>query len=187
MLPLAYLGEPILHKKTKDVSQADLKSAKFQTFVRDLTETVKHLPAAGLAAPQVFKSYRVFTIILEKEYLTYEFISSSNKRVELPLIRPDTPFVLINPLVEPVSQEIEYDLEGCLSIPYYAGNVARYKTVKATFIDSANNTYTIKASGFMARVLQHEFDHLNGVLWLDRIKNSKDIFFDKIVDKEKNF
>lgn len=174
MLKLAYIGDPILHKKTKEISAKELASAKFQLFLKDFIATAKRLPAAGLAAPQVFKNFRVFCVVLEKEHLTYEVIKSGKNSTKN-LIVPDEPFAIINPTVEPLNQVKDFDLEACLSIPYYAGTVARFTDVKVSFLDKNGEKIVIHAHGFMARVIQHEFDHLNGTLWLDRIQSTKDI------------
>lgn len=187
MLSLAFMGEPVLHKKTSPLTVKELQSAKIRTFAEEFLKTASKLPAAGLAAPQVFKSYRMFCLILDKEYLTYKLVKTSNKKFKEPLMQPDVPFLCINPVVEKVGNETEYSEEACLSIPYYMGIVERAKKVRLSFVDLDNNSYTIEASDFMARVIQHELDHLNGVLWLDRIRSTKDIFFQKPESEGKEF
>ncbi|WKZ29979.1 MAG: peptide deformylase [Candidatus Dojkabacteria bacterium] len=187
MLDLRFIGDPILYKKTPELTKKDLASAKIQVFAKDLLDTVTKLPAAGLAAPQVGKNYRMFCIILEKDDLTYKLESSSNKKAQMPLILPDKPFLFVNPQVEKLGNEVEYSEEACLSIPYYYGIVERYTKVKVSFMDLKGDKYVITATGFMARVLQHEFDHLNGVLWTQRITSPKDIHFQTPDADEKGF
>jgi peptide deformylase len=187
MLDLRFIGDPVLYKKTPELSKKDLVSAKIQIFANQLLETVTRLPAAGLAAPQVGKSYRMFCIILEKVDLTYKFVSSTNKKAPAQLIQPNKPFLFVNPVVERIGNDIEYSEEACLSIPYYYGIVERSLNVKVTFMDLKGDTYVITASDFMARVLQHEFDHLNGVLWTQRIDSPKEIHFQVPEKPEKGF
>ncbi len=173
MLPLIYLGNSILHKKTQTLKPTELISAKIQTFARQLLDTIPHLPAAGLAAPQLGKSYRMFCIILEKQDLTYKSISPTESN----LIKSNIAHLFVNPEVISHSNELITEEEACLSIPYYAGLVQRYASVTISFHDLKGKKYIITADGFMARVLQHELDHLNGTLWLDRVHSPKEMFY----------
>jgi len=170
MLPLVYLGNPILHKKTQPLKPAEIPTAKVQTFAKELLDTIPHLPAAGLAAPQLGKSYRMFAITLDKDDL--EFTSP-----EKGLIQPNQPHLFINPEITAQSREIITEEEGCLSIPYYAGYIPRFAEITLTYLDLKGKKHTINAKNFMARVLQHELDHLNGILWLDRLRSPKEMYY----------
>ena len=177
MLPLAYLGEPVLLKKSQEVPEKEFSTAKIQTFVHGFMQTAGNLPAAGLAAPQVFKSLRMFCLVLDKEDLDYTVTKASSKSVPSQLIEAGKVFLVVNPKLEFHSKETEYDAEACLSIPYYYGIVERYKSVTLHFSDLLSNQYTLVANGFMARVIQHEFDHLNGILFLDRVHSTEDLYY----------
>lgn len=177
MLPLAYLGETVLLKKATEVPKKDFNSAKVQTFVQEFIAAANRLPAAGLAAPQVFKSYRMFCLIIDKEDLKYKVLKSSKKGDSSKLITNNVPFLMINPVLEFPDKEKEYDAEACLSIPYYYGIIERFKSVQVTFNDLQGETYVIEAADFMARVIQHEFDHLNGILFLDRVRSTADLHY----------
>lgn len=181
MLPLIYLGNPILHKKTQVIKPAELISAKVQTFAKQLLDTIPHLPAAGLAAPQLGKSYRMFCIILEKQDLTYKSVSPTEQNI----IKPNIAHLFVNPEIISHSNELITEEEACLSIPYYGGFVQRYASVTVSFQDLKGKKYAITANGFMARVLQHELDHLNGTLWLDRVRSPKEMFY-LVPESDKN-
>jgi peptide deformylase len=135
-----------------------------KTLISDLLETLRtsERPGVGLAAPQVGASVRLVVI---------ESTGWKNDKDELVGVIPL--MVLINPEVVKASEEKEERFEGCLSVPEYNGYVTRPKKVKVSAMDEAGNMKTIKASGFLARILQHEIDHLDGVLFIDHIRDKK--------------
>jgi peptide deformylase len=152
-LPLRYYGDPILRKRAEEVTVFD---EELKQFVQDLIDTVYAHPAAGMAAPQVGKSLRIF--------------ASRNFYV-----RPDGYYeytdvdVYINPKITILGDELEDDVEGCLSIPGIREYVIRPKFVRIEAVDVNGNPVVQEFEGYKARNILHENDHINGVLFIDRI------------------
>jgi peptide deformylase len=159
-LKIAQLGQPVLRKPAVEVSAAEIASDAFQQFLRDMTDTVTAEQGAGLAAPQVFASKRVFLALLD--------IPEDDDA-------PRQYTALINPRIVGVSQETQQAWEGCLSFPELVVLVSRHKAVRVEYLDSSGQPQTIEVAGFPARVVQHEFDHLNGILTIDRAASTRDI------------
>jgi len=156
ILKVARLGNPVLRKVTEDVSLDQISSAGLQRFIEDMIETMREYDGVGLAAVQVHESKQI--AVLEV---------ADNPRYPQ---KPRVPLsVLINPEITPLSQEMEEDWEGCLSIPELRGKVPRYKTVRVQARDRGGKELNFTVSGFHARVIQHESDHLNGKVFLDRM------------------
>ena len=148
---------PILRKKARAV--ANVNDPAVQKLIDDMLETMREAPGVGLAAPQVAVSQRLTVI----EY------------AELP---PDAPedapppepklYVIINPEIVARSDEMVDGTEGCLSIPGYVGNVLRHEAVTVKALNRKGKPIKIKAKGWLARIFQHEIDHLDGVLFIDK-------------------
>lgn len=145
-------GHPTLRKVAKKVDLKELSDPLFQQLIDDMFETMYHAPGIGLAAPQVNISKRLFTIDLQDDDADHG------------------PFVVINPKFETTEGEIE-STEGCLSVPGYVGEITRYERVAVTGFDRNGEKIRLEGDGLFARCLQHEIDHLNGVLYTDRAKN----------------
>jgi len=144
---LRYEGDPLLRKKSREIVEID---NKILDLLDDMVETMYKEEGVGLAAPQVGILKRVIVIDVG-----------------------DGPIKLINPeLVESEGEEI--DLEGCLSIPGETGEVPRPKKVKVKYLDIQGNAQIIEGTGLLARALCHEIDHLNGVLFTDKIIDTKE-------------
>jgi peptide deformylase len=135
---------PVLRIKAKPVQRVDNAIRK---LMGDMVETMHHAYGAGLAAPQIGESLRV--IVLHHDEQEYR---------------------LANPEISWASREIEVDEEGCLSIPGYRGNVPRHAAVKVRAKDAKGHTTQFRAEGRLARILQHEIDHLDGILFTDRME-----------------
>lgn len=152
------MGNPILLKVSEKVKKFD--TTEIHELIKDMIETMKDAQGAGLAAPQVGESIQLVIFGVDK-----------NERY------PDAeevPFtVLINPVITPLTQEKEDDWEGCLSVPGMRGVVPRYKTINYKGFDQYGNEINRNAEGFHARVVQHECDHLFGILYPSRIENMK--------------
>ena len=152
------MGNPILLKEAEKVKKFD--TPEIHELIKDMIETMKDAQGAGLAAPQVGESIQLVIFGVDK-----------NERY------PDAeevPFtVLINPVITPLTQEKEDDWEGCLSVPGMRGVVPRYKTINYKGFDQYGNEINRNAEGFHARVVQHECDHLFGILYPSRIENMK--------------
>ena len=158
ILKVTRLGHPVLRKVTEKVSAADLKSAATQQFIDDMIVTMKEYDGVGLAADQVFASKQI--AVLE--------VAENPRYPDKPKV-PMT--VLVNPQITPLSDETEEDWEGCLSIPDLRGRVPRYKSIHVQALDRNGKKLNFEAHDFHARVIQHEFDHLNGKVYLDRMKD----------------
>ncbi|HEY7221922.1 MAG TPA: peptide deformylase, partial [Candidatus Binatia bacterium] len=151
-------------KITEQVPLQELQSPAMQKFIDDMIETMKEYDGVGLAADQVFESNQV--AVLE--------VADNPRYPNKPAI-PLT--VLVNPEIMPLSEEMEEDWEGCLSIPDLRGLVPRFKTIRVQALDRNGSALDFVAKDFHARVIQHEFDHLNGKVYLDRMRDLMTLTF----------
>jgi len=164
ILKVARLGHPVLRKVAAPLSPREIQSTHFQKFIDDMIETMKEYDGVGLAADQVHESKQVAVLQVD-----------ANPRYP---DKPNVPLtVLINPVVAPATEEMEEDWEGCLSIPDIRGRVPRYKTVRVKAWDRNGQELEFLASDFHARVVQHEWDHLNGKVYLDRMHDLSTLTF----------
>jgi len=167
-LKIAKLGEAVLRKKAKKVK--DIADKKTQKLITDMIRSVEKNSGVGLAAPQVFQSLQIMIIA-----------SKPNERYPHAPYR--MPFVLINPKVIKASKSKEKDWEGCLSIPGIRAKVPRHKKITVQYLTQNGENKTEKFEGFIARVFQHEFDHLKGLVYLDNIESTKDIISEEVYFK----
>ncbi len=144
------LPQPVLRRKAKPVNLFD---SSLQTLVDDMIETMRMAPGVGLAAPQVGVSDRLIVV----EYSVDETKEDAPKKL----------FVLINPEIKEKSGETEIGVEGCLSVPGLLGEVERSLAVTVRGLTRRGQPIKIKAKGWLARIFQHEVDHLNGVVFTD--------------------
>lgn len=157
VLPIYVYGQPILREETEDVTE---NSAELQALIDDMIETMHAASGIGLAAPQVGRRERLFVVDLAP-------MAGEEDEEEQEL--PPQPMVFINPeIVWESDEETEYE-EGCLSIPDLRETVWRPDRVRLTYLDRELKPREIEADGMLARVVQHEYDHLEGVLFVDRI------------------
>jgi len=150
------MGDPRLWQKSLPVAAFD--SPELDQLLQDMRDTMAHLNGAGLAAPQIGVGLRVVI-----------FGVKSNPRYPDVEEVPDT--VLINPVLTPLSDELEEGWEGCLSVPGMRGVVPRFKQLRYSGFDEKGNPFERTVSDFHARVVQHEVDHLDGVLYPMRIRD----------------
>ncbi len=164
------MGEPCLLLKAAPVQQFD--TLELHALIQDLEDTMQHMNGAGIAAPQIVVSLRVviFGQLISPEQK--EEYQVNNPRYPEADIVPYT--VLINPVITPVGSGVEDGWEGCLSVPSMRGIVPRYTRLHYSGFDQYGNVVDRLVSGFHARVVQHECDHLDGVLYPMRITNLKD-------------
>jgi len=163
ILKIAQLGEPILRRKADLIDPREIGAERIQTLIDDMIETMHDADGAGLAAPQVYESLQLCVIEVDK-----------NPRY--PQFEPIPLTVLINPVVTPLvggpgalSAEDSFQMyEGCLSVPGMRGQVTRPRKVRVQALDRAGNALDFVWESFRAVVVQHETDHLNGALYLDR-------------------
>tara|TARA_B100000963_G_scaffold343930_1_gene346241 strand:- start:464 stop:994 length:531 start_codon:yes stop_codon:yes gene_type:complete len=169
ILKIAKLGHPVLLNKGAKIQEFSTDSLKKIVF--DMSETMIDYNGIGLAAPQVHISKRI--IIFRNPDI------DDKEKIQI------TP--LINPAFEPMGEEMEDDWEGCLSIPGMQGLVKRYKKIKYHGYDLSGNKIENEAEGLHARVVQHEIDHLEGILYISRLTDKKAFGFEKeIVNFWKN-
>jgi peptide deformylase len=153
-------GHPTLRKIARKVDPKEIADPLFQQLIDDMFETMYHAPGIGLAAPQINVSKRIFTIDLHDDDPEHG------------------PFVIINPKFELTSGDIEAT-EGCLSAPGLIGEVTRYERVAVSGLDRHGGKVRVEGEGLFARCLQHEIDHLNGMLYLDKAKNLRPVTADE--------
>jgi len=158
ILKVARLGHPVLRQEAQPLTLDEIRSPDTQRFIDDMIETMREYDGAGLAANQVHTLEQICVI----EVL-------GNPRY------PDAPHipltVLINPVVTPLTEEIEDGWEGCLSVPDMRGRVPRFTEVRLECRDRAGEKLDLVAKEFFARVIQHETDHLHGRVYLDRMRD----------------
>jgi peptide deformylase len=143
-------GHPTLRKVAKRVDPKEISDPLFQQLIDDMFETMYDAPGVGLAAPQVNVSKRLFVMdVRDDEY---------------------EPAVVINPKIEVAEEEVELT-EGCLSVPGMVGEIVRFKHVAVSGLDRNGEKVRIEGDGLLAQCIQHEIDHLDGVLYIDRAKN----------------
>jgi peptide deformylase len=161
ILKVARMGHPVLRAKARALDRAEIRSDAVQKLIDDMIETMTEYHGVGLAAPQIHEDVRVFVAAL-----------AAND--EGPA---GEPVVLINPEISPVGRDIVEDWEGCLSIPDIRGRVPRAREIKVRAFDRRGERIEIHAHDFAARVIQHETDHLDGVLFVDRMKSFESLTF----------
>ena len=158
---IVQLGSEVL--RLKAVLVADIESSEIKQLINTLQDTLASTQGVGIAAPQINESKQVI-IIASRPSARYP---------NAPLMEPT---VMINPTFEALSESIEKDWEGCLSIPSIRALVPRYKEIKISYTDITGKKINTQLEGFVARVFQHEFDHLEGKVYLDRVESNQDIF-----------
>lgn len=153
LLKIAAMGHPVLWARAMEMAVP--LDATAQRLVDDMIATMRDAPGVGLAAPQVYASVRL--IVLQ------------------PAREADAPQVLVNPVLEPADDAVELGIEGCLSIPDWQGIVPRWRAVRYRALDRDGHIVRGEAEGFHARVLQHEVDHLDGILYPMRLRDLRDL------------
>ena len=164
ILKVARLGHPVLRQVAEPVPPDQILTPAIQQFIDDMIATMYEYDGAGLAAPQVHVSKQI--VIME--------VGPNPRRPNAPSI-PLT--VYINPEITPLTEEMEEDWEGCLSVPGLRGRVPRYTKIRLRAYDRQANRVDIVAQGFHARVIQHECDHVQGKVYLDRMRSMESLAF----------
>ncbi len=148
------MGHPVLRQKARPVEKHELESRVMQQLIDDMIETMREYSGIGLAAPQVHESLRVFVAHLDP--------GGQGEGEPMPIINPE---------IEVVGDQVVEGWEGCLSIPDIRGMVPRALQIRVTALDRQGKRLEIEAKEFPARVIQHETDHLDGVLFFDRMRS----------------
>ena len=161
------MGHPVLRQPAQDLTVQQLKSDWFKRLVVDMTDTLHDYGGIGLAAPQIGESCRLALI---------EIAGGPTRYGEIPTV-PLTVFV--NPRIEVLDTEEAGYWEGCLSVPGLRGFVSRPQLVRVLYSDIDGEDHAMELSGFLATVFQHEFDHLDGMLYIDRIQDTRLLAFEE--------
>jgi peptide deformylase len=164
-MDITQTGAPVLRERTQDVTVEELQTPAFQTLIGRMVEVMRAAPGVGLAAPQVSVSKRVFVLEDKDELMASLTAQERAERERLPVpLR-----VFVNPVVTPIGDEKVMFFEGCLSVNGFAGLVERWREVEVQALDEHGQAITWRVRGWPARILQHEMDHLDGTLYVDRM------------------
>lgn len=162
--PIAQLGNPVLRQQAQPVT--DIDDPKLQQLIDDLLATLKASHGVGIAAPQVAESYRLLIVA-----------SHPNDRYpHAPVMEPT---VMINPRILAHATEQVKDWEGCLSVSGQRGLVPRYSWIEVEYLDRHGITHQQRFTDFVARIFQHEYDHLEGLVFLDRVESEEALISDQ--------
>ena len=163
ILKVARIGNPVVRGAARALPADTVNSPEIQRLIDDMIETMHEYDGVGLAAPQIHVPLRL--AVLE--------VAASDRRSEdaVPLT------VLVNPTLTPIGDETVDGWEGCLSIPDLRGLVPRFRRVRLEALNRRGKRYSLEAEGFHARVIQHECDHLDGGVYLDRMRDLRSLSF----------
>jgi peptide deformylase len=165
MTDITQTGATVLRARAPEVDPAEIPTSEFQALIARMIDAMRKAPGVGLAAPQLGVAKRVF-VLEDKEELMATLTPlerEERERVTVPVR------VFVNPEVTPVGEEKVMFFEGCLSVAGFSGMVARYREVEVKALDEKGQPVTWRVRGWPARILQHEMDHLNGTLYVDRM------------------
>lgn len=164
-LKIMQTGEPVLREEARLLTPQEVLSEETQRLIREMRDTMRDAPGVGLAAPQVGLPWQL-AVIEDREDLLKAFSADDLAERE----RRPVPFhVIINPVIAYSSDEKKNFYEGCLSLPGFSAIVPRARTIRVNYLDERGESQFVQASGWYARILQHEIDHLHGVLYIDRM------------------
>lgn len=157
---VARMGHPVLREHARELTQAEIRSPEIRRLIEDMIETMEEYGGIGLAAPQVHEPIRLAIIGYSDDNCRYPG-------------QEETPLgVYINPKVTFLTEDKQSFWEGCLSVPGMRGLVSRPKKVRVDYLTHEGKLAHITAEGFLATVFQHELDHLDGVIYIDRVEHS---------------
>jgi len=158
--PVLTIGNPLLRLVARDVTADELRSEAFGQLIGDMIETMHHEQGIGIAAPQIGESVAVAVIEIDEESVRYPGQEPFGQRV------------FVNPKITVLDADEQGFWEGCLSVPNLRGYVERPRRVRVDYLEPDGTRRAIEAEGFLATVFQHELDHLAGVLYVDRIRDT---------------
>jgi peptide deformylase len=160
ILKVARMGHPVLRAKARAIDKAELKSPTLQQFIDDMVDTMYEYSGVGLAAPQVHEAVRIFVAMLDADGHGEGDAT-----------------ILVNPELLVIGDQTVEGWEGCLSIPDIRGRVPRSQHIKVSALDRTGKRFELDLSDFPARVVQHENDHLDGVLFFDRMRSLESLTY----------
>jgi peptide deformylase len=164
ILKVARMGHPVLRSRAQAIPSSEIKSTAVQRLIDDMIDTMVEYHGIGLAAPQVHEGLRLFVAVLEPG-------NGSDKEEAV------EPIAIINPEITVVGDELVEDWEGCLSIPDIRGRVPRARDIRMRAHDRDGRRIELDLHGYPARVAQHETDHLDGILFFDRMRSFDSLTF----------
>ena len=157
ILKVSRLGHPVLRQKASDVELKDIKAGKFSSLIEDMVETMHAYEGVGLAGPQVHLPLRVFVFEVQERVAKRRGVKSVGAGA------------VFNATYEPVVTDRITDWEGCLSVPFLGGETPRYKKIRVRGFDHDGDPLDLEFEDFTARIMQHEIDHTDGHVYLDRM------------------
>lgn len=163
ILKVSRLGHIVLRQKASNLEPADIKAGKFRQLVDDMVATMHAYEGVGLAGPQVHLASRIFV------YAVDEVVAKRRG------VAPVKLGAMFNATYEPIGDEKIIDWEGCLSVPFLAGEVPRYRKILVRAVDGNGDPVELKLEGYPARIFQHEIDHTDGHVYLDRMPDLKSL------------
>jgi peptide deformylase len=161
ILKVSRLGHPVLREKASDVEIKDIKAGKFKQLIEDMVETMHAYEGVGLAGPQVHLPLRVFVFEVQERVAKRRGVKSVGVGA------------VFNATYEPVGADRITDWEGCLSVPFLGGETPRYQRIRVRGFDHDGDPLDIEVEDFQARIFQHEIDHTDGHVYLDRMPDLK--------------
>mgnify|MGYP003387098497 CR=1 FL=1 len=160
--PIAQLGNSVLRIRATEVDIDNIRNEEYQQLINKMMLTVSEAGGVGIAAPQIHHSVRIF-IMCSKPNARYP---------DAPLMQPTA---IINPEILRYSDDKVKDWEGCLSVPSMRGLVPRYNQISVRYFDQQGNEQRKELTDFLARIFQHELDHLNGLTFIDQLESTQDL------------
>jgi len=169
ILQVSQLGNPILRQQAQPIE--DIGDRRLQKLIDNLMATVAKENGVGIAAPQVAESYRLFIV-------------ASRPNLRYPHAPKMEPTAIINPRIIAHSSEVVKDWEGCLSIPGIRGLVPRYQAIEVEYTSRDGKLHRQELTDFVARIFQHEYDHLDGSVFLDRVESTQELMTEQEYDRQ---
>jgi peptide deformylase len=163
ILKVARMGHPVLRAGARPLERSEIRSASIQRLIDDMMDTMAEYHGVGLAAPQVHESLRLFVAVIDER--------DNDDEAER------EPVAVINPEIVVVGSDVVEDWEGCLSIPDIRGRVPRARNITLRAFDRKGERIELQSRDFPARVIQHETDHLDGILFFDRMRTFESLTF----------
>ena len=170
VIKIREVGDPILSQICEKVNLKNINQEILDT-IDDLKETLSFGRGLGISAPQIGINKRIIVVGAKKENINY------NDAEEIPIT------AMINPSWKKLSDDTDVQFEGCMSVPSIRGKVERYKNIELTYYNENGEKIVKKISGFFARLVQHECDHLDGIVFLEKVKGSKDFATKENIEK----
>lgn len=157
VLKIREVGDPILQKKCDEIDIKNI-NREILDIIEDLKATLEFGTGLGIAAPQIGLNKRIIVVGAKKENIKY------NDAEEIPIT------AMINPIWKKISEDTDIQYEGCMSVPVIRGKVERYKNIELTYFNENGEKIVRQVNGFFARLVQHECDHLDGIVFLEKVK-----------------